>query len=454
MRFLGFIKQVLNVNTKAANHVQVKGKQCGLMLSLIPKRAIYITEKLQANGFSAYLVGGCVRDLLLQREPKDFDIATNARPEQIKRLFNRCYLVGRRFRIAHIRFGRDVYEVSTFRGHETKQSEDKSKPVGREHSEHGMILDDNVYGTLEEDAFRRDFTVNALYYNPADDMLIDHTGGLTDIKQKLLRMIGEPAARYREDPVRILRVLRFSAKLHLNIDPLTLAPIHDSKSLLLHISPARLFLEIEKIIRSGASADCYQHLKKHHIFSLLFEEVAAYMENDEGGDADKLLTCLFQNTDTRIRAGKTTTPAFFLAGLLWFLQQDLSLQYRKDYPEVIASDIASDEVFEGVLKQFSVPKRFVNRTKEIWTLQILLQRRRGKQPLRLLEHSCFRAAYDFLLLRAQIHDHLQELAAWWTTFQDVTLPERKHMLRQVQKREARRKHRKHNKHHHTPKDSE
>ncbi len=430
MNLLGKLKRAIQPKRKRSHSGHIKGKAVGLDKTAIPKHALTVVKTLHKAGFEAYLVGGCVRDLLLGKTPKDFDVSTDAKPEQIKKLFKTCYLVGRRFRIAHVRFGRSVFEVSTFRAN------NDAPDNKRERSEHGLVLNDNIYGSVEEDAFRRDFTINAFYYDPHKDNLLDFTGGLQDIKHKTLRMIGDPTERYREDPVRMLRAIRFAAKLGCEIDAQSETPIAKMKSLLEHIAPARLFLEVEKLLHCGHSFEVIEQLQAYGIFEMIFPTVHAHYATEEGAGARELLGYLLKNTDKRIQAGKSTTPAFFLAGLLWFPRQSLLAQFE-NHPRHIAEDKAAEKAFAGLLKTVSIPKRFTGRAKEIWTLQMPLENRRGKTPYKILNNPRFRAAYDFLLLRAQVDPSLQGLADWWTRFQESSDSKRKSMCDNLRKRQNR-----------------
>ncbi len=385
-------------------------EQHGVALAAINPNAVSVISVLHEAGFQAYLVGGCVRDLLLGRQPKDYDIATDARPEEIKSNFRSCFLIGRRFRIAHVRLNREVFEVTTFRGQEAHGD--------TEVSEHGILLADNFYGTLEEDALRRDFTVNALYYDIADQSIIDFCDGLSDLQHKVLRLIGDPKVRFREDPVRLLRAIRFAAKLGFEIENKTHKQIDVFKALLLHMSPARLYLEMQKLLLSGAALQGYQMLYKAGIFQLLLPSVwkACYQENNH--KMQKMIEEALTNTDQRIKQDKTVTPIFLFAVFFWQNFQDILQDLlQKDVKYNLASIQAFEKTLPLLLGVFAIPKRSIVRLKEIWRLQKQLETRRPRQCLRLLANPKFRIAYDFLLLRANSEPKLEMLATWWTTIQ-------------------------------------
>jgi len=358
------------------------------------------------------LVGGGVRDLLLGREPKDFDVATDATPEQVKAVFRNCRLIGRRFRLAHVHFGREIIEVATFRGSQSSTEEVES--------ENGMLLRDNVFGTIESDALRRDFTINALYYNIQDFSVVDYTGGVADLEKGILRLLGDPEERYREDPVRMIRAIRFAAKLGFRIDDTCADPIGELSHLMEGVPAARLFDEVLKLFMGGVAVHTFEKLRQYGLFEQLFpetEEVLSYEEHD--------FPILFvvrglENTDRRIREGKPVTPAFLFAVLLWepvrlfaeeLIQEGHSVQE--------AMQVSGNEVLEHQLKYVSLPKRFSLPMREIWSMQERFKFRSGKRPHRLMAHPRFRAAYDFLLLRAEVGEADPELAEWWTKFQEV-----------------------------------
>jgi poly(A) polymerase len=394
--------------------------------TLINKNALKVLSGLAQAGYAAYLVGGSVRDLLIGRQPKDFDITTDAHPEQIRALFHNCRLIGRRFRLAHIYFGREIIEVATFRGPSTDEND------AHPQSAHGMLLRDNIYGTLEEDVWRRDFTINALYYNMQDASVMDYTGGLDDLKKNLLRLIGDPEQRYREDPVRMLRAIRFASKLNLNIHPDTAEPIATVKILLEHVSPARLFDETLKILLGGASSSAFELLRKYDLFRYLFRQTNTQLEILGVLPIHDFLALAFKNTDTRLSEGKTINPAFMLAALLWYPQQNIVAQLEKDgLKHGIAFEKAAQLAISEQVKQMSIPKRLTAMVREIWTLQNHLSRRSGQHAYRLMNQPRFRAAYDFLLLRSAAGEDVKPLAEWWTAFQEGGDKEKQLLINEI-----------------------
>jgi poly(A) polymerase len=422
---------------------------------------------LRDAGYCALLVGGCVRDLMLGREPKDFDVVTDAKPEEIRKLFSNARLIGRRFRLAHVRYGRDVIEVATFRAipqlgkedEEEGEPEDESSmargprlapigesadgpsmargprlaPIGESvRSEEGFLLRDNVFGTQEEDALRRDFTVNALYYNIRDKTVMDYMGGAQDLQRALLRMIGDPATRYREDPVRMLRAVRFAAKLGFQIEPATEKPIRELAGLLADVPPARMFEEVLKLFHGGAAAQTYELLRHYGLFQYLFPQTDRALATQDHHFPRVFVAKALSNTDARINMGKPVTPAFLFATLLWEPVRVRQKKYLADgrHPYE-ALQHASDEVLREQLKSVMLPKRFSVPMREIWAMQSKFERRSGKQAYRLFEHPRFRAAYDFLLLRGETGEVDPELGVWWTRFQEVSIDEREGMTQAV-----------------------
>lgn len=387
----------------------------------VSQAALRIMRQLDEAGFKAYLVGGGVRDLLLGGHPKDFDVATDAKPEQIKRIFRGARIIGRRFQIVHVRIGREVIEVTTFRG-----------PHDEARSDEGMLLRDNVYGTLESDAMRRDFSVNALYYSIKDFSVYDYASGLEDLKHRTLRIIGDPATRYKEDPVRMLRAVRFAAKLGFSIEDKTAEPIFELGALLRNIPEARLFEEVLKLFMGGSATATFNLMREYKLLGYLFPGTeAALSAGDSLGAA--LIEQTMVNTDKRVRADKTVTPAFIYAALLWpALQQELRRLEQK-MPPAAAYMQAAQLVIGQQLAHTSLPKRFSLPMREIWDLQYRLPQRQGMRALRLLDHPRFRAAYDFLLMREDSGEHLDGLGSWWTRFQSVDDDEREQMIQAVGK---------------------
>lgn len=372
-----------------------------------------VLYRLKAAGYEAHLVGGGVRDLLLGREPKDFDVATDASPEQVREVFRNCRLIGRRFRLAHVHFGQEIIEVATFRaGQDVEDTE-------QHQNGEGMLLRDNVYGTIEQDALRRDFSVNALYYNVADFSIIDYTGGVEDLNSGVLRLLGDPETRYREDPVRMLRAVRFAAKLGFRIAAETEQQIPLLAPLLGDVPPARLFEEVLKLFLGGTAVGSFEKLRQYALFAQLFPDTDACLAQLEHEFPLTLVLKGLENTDTRIREDKPVTPAFLFAVLLWepVRQRAEVLQATGTAPHQAIQQAAA-EVLGRQLAHVALPRRFSTPMQEIWSLQPRFGHTRGKRPQRLLAHPRFRAAYDFLLLRAAAGEADPELAAWWTALQD------------------------------------
>jgi poly(A) polymerase len=388
----------------------------------ISENAVKVLYRLKGAGFQAHLVGGGVRDLLLGREPKDFDVATDATPDEVRGTFRNSRLIGRRFRLAHVRFGREIIEVATFRG---TQSEGDG---GERRVENGMIVRDNVYGSIEEDAMRRDFTVNALYYNIADFSVLDFAGGMEDLQQGVLRLIGDPEQRYREDPVRMLRAVRFAGKLGFNMAPSCEAPLHEFGGLLHSVPASRLFEEVLKLFHSGTALIAFEKLRHYDLFEYLFPEAESSLAREEHDFPITFVNRGLDNTDRRIRDGKPVTPAFLFAVLLWepVRKHSAALERQGQHPAVAVQQ-AGSEVLARQQDHVAVPKRFTLQMREIWGMQHRFEARKGKRPLRLMGHPRFRAAYDFLLLRAESGEVDSELAEWWTQFQEVNAEERGNM---------------------------
>jgi len=384
--------------------------------------------RLKEAGYASLLVGGCVRDLLLGREPKDFDVVTDARPEEIRRLFRNSNIIGRRFRLVHVRFGREIIEVATFRAMPVTSA----KKADEAESASPALTSDNIFGTQEEDARRRDFTVNALYYNISDFSVMDYVGGVNDLNQGVMRMIGDPQVRFREDPVRMLRVVRFAVKLGFNIEDKTAAPIRGLAPILADVPPARMFEEVLKLFHGGYALETYELLRHYDLFRYLFPLTDKSLEVEESGYPITLLPQGLANTDARIAEGKPVTPAFLFAAVLWEPVRLAAVEaVGQGVSEAVALARAADDVLREQLRHVSIPKRFSIPMKEIWFLQKRFEQRTGQRPLRLLQHPRFRAAYDFLLLRAQRGEVDMALAEWWTRFQEVPDDERKIMIKAV-----------------------
>jgi poly(A) polymerase len=398
----------------------------------ISQACLRVLYTLNDAGYQAFIVGGAVRDLLLGKQPKDFDVATDATPEQVKAEFRHARIIGRRFRIVHVTLGREIIEVSTFRASNTDSVEIQGDRLARHvqhidsaHSQSGMILRDNVYGTLEEDVIRRDFTVNALYYTVRKFEVHDYVRGVQDLENRQLRMIGDPEQRYREDPVRILRAIRLAAKLDFNIEPDTASPMRPLAHTLESIPAARLFDEVLKLFFAGNAAETYALLREHDVFRYLFpESVEALARGDNVNE--KLLELAFQSTDQRIRDMKSVTPAFLLAAILWPALQVRYNENLKDHmPPMVAMHHAAQSVISEQCQRLSIPKRFSIPMREIWEYQLRLSRRKRAQAL--VENKRFRAAYDFILLREKSGEDLDGLGQWWTAFQEADTSSRDNM---------------------------
>lgn len=381
--------------------------------SQISQGTLKVLYTLKDAGYEAYMVGGGVRDLLAGLEPKDFDIATNAHPDQVKALFRSCRLVGRRFVICHVRHGNEISEVTTFRG-----------PITDEHErdETGRILSDNEYGTLEQDAFRRDFTINALYYDIRDFSIIDFADGLGDMKRGVIRLIGDPETRYREDPVRMLRAVRIASKMNFKLDEPTGKPIRKLAPLLAEIPAARLFDEVLKVLLNKQAVNNFLKLRELGLFGQLFPQTEKAI--DDARSYNFVVGALL-NTAERMKNDASVSPAFFYAALLWppVVARMRDLIVRQNVHPNVASVQACEEILALAVQRIAIPKRFSLPMREIWQLQPRFEMRKGGRAKRLLTHPRFRAAYDFLLLRAQAGEAPNELAEWWTQAQvGVQLP--------------------------------
>ena len=400
------------------------------------ENALKVLYRLHNSGYQAYLVGGCVRDALLGKEPKDFDVTTDATPEQIKGLFRNCRLIGRRFRLAHIVFGREVIEVATFRGHHENNDEGESKDSKQ--SNDGQLMRDNVFGSIEEDAQRRDFTINAMYYNIADYSISDFAGGMQAIQNKEITLIGDPETRYREDPVRMLRAVRFAAKLDMQISEQSAEPIKRLAPLMANIPAARLFEEILKLLLSGQGLVTYKLLSEFHLFEPLFPQLAPLLLQ-AGSRENQFVEQVLTNTDNRINTGQRVTPAFIFAAFMWYPLEERCQQLMVEggLNHFDAFNLALNDVMHRQIQRIMIPKRFGTVIREIWQLQNRLPKRYGRRAYQMLEHPKFRAAYDFLLLRGQIEGgDLLELADWWTVFQEADEEQRKTMLEALREQEG------------------
>ncbi len=417
---ISYPELALNVITRQEHNISRKQ---------ISDNALKVLYRLHGAGYDAFLVGGGVRDLLLGKKPKDFDVATNATPEQIKELFRNCRLIGRRFRLAHIMFGREIIEVATFRGHH----QDSSKNLSLQ-SKDGMLLRDNVYGSIDEDAERRDFTINSMYYNIADYSIHDYAHGVEDLEDKLIRLIGDPQIRYREDPVRMLRAIRFAAKLDFDIEEDTADPIEYLAPLLNEIPSARLFEESLKLLQSGYGLETYHLMREYNLFQQLFPLVSSHFTDDYSSNTEQMLDLALDSTDMRIQDGKRINPAFMFAAILWYplvARADELMEKRNlcFYDAIMA---ASNDVLDDQVHTLAIPRRHTTTIREIWQLQLRLPRRNGKRALRMLELNKFRAGFDFLEMRAEIEGgETAELANWWKTFQNAGRAMQQAMIKEL-----------------------
>ncbi len=391
--------------------------QHGIDAQLLSSNAVRVTRTLQEAGFDAFLVGGAVRDLVLGVKPKDFDIATNATPEQVKKLFRRAFIIGKRFQIVHVMFGLEQIEVTTFRGANTN---------GAPTDEHGRVLRDNTFGSQAEDAIRRDFTINAMYYNPATEQLLDYHHGMEDIQSRTLRMIGVPEERYREDPVRMLRVVRFAAKLNFTIDEATRQPVAVMAPLIDNVPTARVFDEMLKLLLSGHALACLEQLRKEGLHHGLLPLLDVVLEQPLG---EKFITLALANTDARVKQGKPVSPGFLFAALLWqqVLEKWNAYQAAGEH-SIPALHQAADDVLHAQTEKLALQRRITSDMRDIWAMQPRFERRSGKAPYRLLDHPRLRAGYDFMLLRCTAGEINAELGDWWTDFMSSDAAGREELL--------------------------
>ncbi len=426
-----FLQKVFSKRTKATlaiNHAdsidasmakKITAKVHKIDKNLISQAALKTCDGLQKAGFEAFIVGGAVRDLLLNYKPKDFDIATNATPEEVNSVFRRSRIIGRRFRLVHVLWGQETIEVSTFRGHHQADGDAKTNDSGR-------ILRDNIFGSLENDAARRDFTANALYYNPTNEEVLDFHNGVADIKANVLRMIGDPLTRYQEDPVRMLRAVRLSAKLGLKVDVATQAPIAKNAHLLQDVPPSRLFDEMLKLFLSGHAIESVNMLRAQHLHHGLLPMLDVVLEQPLG---EKFVMLALKNTDDRISIGKSANPSFLFACLLWHEVLTAWEMYQdKGESFIPALHMAMNDVIATQAEKLAIHNRHTATMKEIWSLQPRFEQRAGKRPFGILEHPRYRAGYDFLLLRCDSGEIDAELGTWWTAFAEAKPEERTAML--------------------------
>lgn len=409
----------------------------------ISENALKVLYRLNKAGYEAYLVGGGVRDLLLGKKPKDFDVTTSATPEQVRKLFRNCRLVGRRFRLAHVMFGPEIIEVATFRGHHDGSPDDRATS---QRGQNGMLLRDNIFGSIEEDAQRRDFTINSLYYSVADFTVRDYVGGMRDLEEGVIRLIGNPETRYREDPVRMLRAVRFAAKLSMRISQDTAEPIPRLATLINDVPPARLFEESLKLLQAGYGFETYKLLREYSLFQPLFPTITRYFTETGDSPMERIINQVLKNTDNRIHNDMRVNPAFLFAAMFWYplleTAQRIAQESGLAYYDAFA--LAMNDVLDEACRSLAIPKRITTLVRDIWQLQLRMSRRQGKRAWKLMEHPKFRAAYDLLALRAEAESNheLQRLAQWWGEFQVAAPPSQKDMLNNLDEEPAaRRRHR-------------
>ena len=427
------LKKLSNIFRLGSSQAKIKpnilgSKNHNLSPEKISPGALKVVEQLKLSGYESYLVGGCVRDLLMNIKPKDFDVATNATPEQVKQLFSRSRIIGRRFQIVHVRAGPEIIEVTTFRAQHTDQKNQLDKS---QHSAKGMLLRDNIFGTVEEDAIRRDFTMNALYYCSRNNSVLDYTNGLADINKRVIRIIGDASERYKEDPVRMLRAIRFSTKLGFSIEEHSSIAINESCLLLADIPPARLFDEVIKLFMNGYALATFCSLREYGIFGILFPATEKAL-SDGSNYYYKFIEQALVNTDKRIRNKQRVTPAFLFAALLWpALKEREKKLSESEKNSIFSLHQIAGEVIASQCKRLAIPRRFTLPMREIWELQLRLPRRAGKQAFKLLTNKRFRAGYDFLLLREDAGEIKAGLGEWWTIFQDKEEVTQKEMVDKI-----------------------
>ncbi len=420
---LGRLRQLFQSKDKHTPVIMPR-REHRLSRQQVSQSALKVLYRLKEAGFAAYLVGGSVRDVLLQRTPKDYDVATDATPEQVREVFRNSRLIGRRFRIVHVYFHGEIIEVSTFRANieeSPKETDEDEKPA--------FARSDNIYGTIEEDAWRRDFTVNALYYNIADFSIVDYTGGMLDLKRRLIKMIGDPVQRYHEDPVRLLRAIRLAAKLEFQIHSHTEAPLTPLSNLLGHVAPARLFDEMLKLFFEGYALPVYNRLVQYQYVGVLFPGMQVALKARKLKSDKQLIELAMQETDERFADGKSLNPGFLLSVILWpALQHELDKAEKESVHFYQALHHAIDAVHDSENQMVLIPKRFKAMMRSIWVLQYHLAARRGNRVYRLVHHRYFRAAFDFLALRAKVGDVDQGLVDWWDTFRHADEPVKTEMV--------------------------
>jgi len=409
-----FIRRVLRFGSGSGPRTVPK-EQHGIGREAISQGSRKVCEVLHSHGYEAHVVGGAVRDLLLGLRPKDFDVATNAYPEEVHKVFRRSRLIGKRFKLVHVMFGEETVEVSTFRARTSSETD-----------EHGRVLRDNIYGTREDDAIRRDFTINALYYDPASEIILDYHNGLRDLQRKSVRIIGDARERYREDPLRMLRAVRFAAKAGFSIDERTRKPIRELAHLLEHVPPSRVYEEMQKLLLSGHAATGLRQLRSEGLHHGLLPLLDVIFEQPMG---ERFVGLALEQTDGRVRSDKSVSPAFLFASLLW---HEVLAAWKKSEQRGLKPIPALFEAMDTVLDiqsdKLAIPRRFTAVMKEIWALQPRFEQRSGRRPFGLLAHERFRAGFDFLVLRSASGEAPGELSQWWEKFQQAGEAERQAML--------------------------
>ena len=437
-----FIRRVLRLGSDSEPRTVPK-EQHGIGREAISQGSRKVCEVLHGRGYQAYVVGGAVRDLLLGFRPKDFDVATDAYPEEVHKVFRRSRLIGKRFKLVHVMFGEETVEVSTFRARTPAETErhDRDRFQERDHvvDEHGRVVRDNIYGTREDDAIRRDFTINALYYDPASETLLDYHNGLRDLQRKSVRIIGDARARYREDPLRMLRAVRFAAKAGFSIDERTRKPIRELAHLLGNVPPSRVYEEMQKLLLSGHAATGLRELRGEALHHGLLPLLDVIFGQPMG---ERFVTLALEQTDSRVRSGKSVSPAFLFAALLW---HEVLAAWKKAQQRGLKPIPALFEAMDAVLDiqtdKLAIPRRLTAVMKEIWALQPRFEQRSGRRPFGLLAHERFRAGFDFLVLRSGSGEAPEELSQWWEKFQQAGEAERQAMLMAPQPGERRRRRR-------------
>lgn len=425
-RFLG-----RDSRTVAPKILVIPRDQHSISRKQISDNALKVLYRLQNHGHDSFLVGGGVRDIMVGLQPKDFDVVTDATPEDVRALFRNSRIIGRRFKIVHVLFGREVIEVATYRAG-AEDSEERGDANEHARSQSGMLLRDNVYGTLEDDIVRRDFTINAMYYTPKDFSLVTLEQSMQDIEDRQVRMIGDPEVRYREDPVRMLRAVRFAAKLDFSVERKTAEPIPRMAHLLDGIPAARLFDDVLKLFMSGYGVATYHKLQEYDLFRHLFPHTQAELDNADSPYFEDLILAALESTDSRIQRGKSVTPAFLYAAFLWpVVKTQQAANENAGTSAIPAHQQAAQEAISLQANHTSIPKRFQFTMRDIWELQMRLPNRNGGRAERLVTHPRFRAAFDFLLLREKAGESLGGLGQWWDDYQNQNPDARNDMVKNL-----------------------